>query len=435
LFFKPRSLRANFIIKLAAMTAVLEILFSAIFYAYINYSVDTELRESMIKQAKYLLSNYSDLDKVLKEKKDILQKTLNTRAKILALPEEDFSSIHFRQFRHRKRYFLEGYFPYEFALQRYLILTADITKQKITEKQVLNGIITITVFGLAGILIYAFFLSNMLISPIKVFSAKLAKMNESALTPLDIENIPEEFIPLGQSVNGLIGRIQSFINYKKELFVGTAHELKTPLAVMKTKSQVALMKRTSAKEDLIEALKQNISSIDDMDKIISSILEFGRAEGAQFEKPEELDVIDYLGNICEEFNILAKKENKQLKCHLNPRKLVVKIQKLLLRQILQNLLQNAIRFTPEGKNVSIFSYLKEDKLYIKIRDEGKGIDDGVDLFAPFKRSSDSPGTGLGLFLAKSAADALQADLSIKNRIDKNGAVATLILPVSQITIT
>ncbi len=409
---------------------MLELLFSTIFYAYINYSVDKGLQESMIKQANYLLSNYDNLDKVLREKKDILRKTLNTKARILALPEENFRSVHFKQYKKKNRYYLEGYFPYEFALQRYLILTADITKQKITENKVTRGIIMITVFGLAGILMYAFFLSNMLVSPIRIFSRKIAKMNENALTQIDLRNVPEEFLPLGQSVNSLIGRIQSFINYKKELFVGTAHELKTPLAVMKTKSQVALIRRNKTQEDLIDALKQNISSIDEMDKIISSILEFGRAEGAQFDKPETIDVIAFLRKMCEEFTVLAKKENKQLKCKLSPSQKTLRLQVLLLRQIIQNLLQNALKFTSESKTVAMFSYIKDGKLYIKIRDEGKGIEEGMDIFAPFKRTQDSSGAGLGLFLAKSAADALQADIGIKNRIDKKGAVATLILPLS-----
>ena len=77
----------------------------------------------------------------------------------------------------------------------------------------------------------------------------------------------------------------------------------------------------------------------------------------------------------------------------------------------------------------MFSYCKQEKLYIKVRDEGSGIEENLDLFAPFKRSSESTGAGLGLFLVKSAADALRAEITIKNRRDGKGAVATLILPI------
>ena len=408
---------------------VLELFFSAIFYSYIRYSVDTELKESIVKQARYLFATYDDIAKTLDEKKAILRKTMKVQARIVALPNENFRAIHFKSYRKNKRYYLEAYFPYEFALQRYLVLTADITKQKRVQNKVTRGIIAMNIFGMFGIAIYAYFLSGMLIAPIRVFSRKIATLNEQRLSPLSLKGIPEEFLPLGESVNHLMRRIQSFLNYKKELFVGTAHELKTPLAVIKTKSQVTLMKRKKTQEDLVEALQQNIRSVDDMNKIVGSILEFGRAEGAQFEEPETFDALVFLRNICEEFTLLGAQENKTVKCRLSPEKQSITLPPLLLRQIVQNLLQNALKFTPQGKKITLASYKKEEKFFITIRDEGMGIDEKIDIFAPFKRSQDSSGAGLGLFLVKSAADALRAQVTIKNRRDNHGAVATLILPL------
>jgi two-component system OmpR family sensor kinase len=428
---QQRSLRTNFLIKLIAAMAVLELFFSAVFYSYIRYSVDHELEEAIVKQGRYLFATYDDVAKVLADKKEILQRTMKVHARIVALPNENFRSIHFRKFKQDHRYYLEAFFPYEFALQRYLVLTADITKQKRVQNQVTRGIILMNIFGMVGILLYAFFLSNMLIAPIRVFSQKLTKMNERALSPLILKGMPEEFVPLGESINHLIGRIQSFLNYKKELFVGTAHELKTPLAVIKTKSQVTLLKKKKTTEDLLEALKQNIRSVDDMNKIIGSILEFGRAEGAQFEEPETIDLIAFLRTMCDEFSLLASRDQKILRCKFTPDTLKIMLPPLLLRQIVQNLLQNAIKFTPEGKTIKFLSYRDKNNYVIKVRDEGRGVDDEEDLFAPFKRSPDSTGAGLGLFLVKSASDALRAEISIKNRRDGKGAVATLILPLGR----
>jgi len=408
---------------------VLELFFSTIFYSYISYSVDNELKESIVKQARYFLATYDDVAKTLAEKKAILRKTMKVQARIMALPNEDFRSIHFKSYRKNKRYYLEAYFPYEFALQRYLVLTADVTKQKRVQNKVTRGIIIMNIFGMFGIGIYAFFLSGMLIAPIRVFSGKISALNEQRLSPLNLKGIPDEFLPLGESVNHLMRRIQGFLNYKKELFVGTAHELKTPLAVIKTKSQVALMKRKKTQEDLAEALQQSIRSVDDMNKIVGSILEFGRAEGAQFEEPETFEVYDFLRNMCEEFSLLGAQEHKRVKCRLSPKNQLMTLPPLLLRQIIQNLLQNALKFTPEGKKIMLTSYKKENSFYIIIRDEGMGIDEKIDIFAPFKRGKDSSGAGLGLFLVKSAADALRAQVSIKNRRDNHGAVATLVLPL------
>jgi two-component system OmpR family sensor kinase len=429
LFSQQRSLRFNFLIKLAAATVILELLFSYVFYTYISYSVDRELKHAMVKQAKYLFSTYDDVSEALTERKEVLQKTLNLQVRIDTLPQSDFRSIYFKTFKRDDHYFLEGYFPYEFALQRYLVLTADITQQKRVENQVVRGIILISLFGMVGVILYAFFLSGMLVAPVRIFSQKLAALNARALAPLDLKDVPEEFVPLGRSINQLIARIESFLRYKKELFVGTAHELKTPLAVIKTKSQVVLMKRKRTQADLEDALRQTIRSVDDMNRIVGSILEFGRAEGAQFEAAERIDAMVFLEQMCSEFSLLAEHEDKRLDCRLLAKGLTLTVPKLLLRQIVQNLLQNALRFTPKKGRVALSAYQKDDHLVVLIRDEGPGIEEGVDLFAPFQRSENSEGVGLGLFLVRSAADALNAEVTLKNRIDGRGAIASLKLPL------
>ena len=83
----------------------------------------------------------------------------------------------------------------------------------------------------------------MLVSPIFCLSERLGRMNENILEPIDLEKMPIELQPFGRSINQLVARIKSFLHYKKELSVGTAHELKTPLAIMKTRNQVTLMKK------------------------------------------------------------------------------------------------------------------------------------------------------------------------------------------------
>ena len=102
------------------------------------------------------------------------------------------------------------------------------------------------------------------------------------------------------------------------------------------------------------------------------------------------------------------------------------IQPTLLNQILQNFIQNAIKFTSEGKTITIIIHKVNEFVNIEVLDEGIGIDEGVDLFAPFKRVGNSQGAGLGLFLAKSATEAIGAEITIENRTDGiKGTIATL----------
>ena len=308
----------------------------------------------------------------------------------------------------------------------YLVLEKETTLQSQIVEEIFIDIIIVNVTAILLVLFYALFLSRMLLIPIKILSHKLTNLDEKFLKEIDIKSLPDEFLPLGNSINRLISRIQTFVLYQKELFVGVAHELKTPLAVMKTKNEVTLLKPRDS-EKYIEALKSNNEAINGMNAMIGSVLEIGRQEGAQFEEPVNTDVIAFLKKLGKNYEVLAKGEEKNLALDLKPEIFNLNIQTSLLTHIVQNFVQNAINFSPKNSTITISSKLEKSKFIIEVADEGVGIDESKDLFAPFKRYGNKGGAGLGLFLAKGAAQALGAEISIKNRENTNGAVASLVL--------
>lgn len=308
----------------------------------------------------------------------------------------------------------------------YLVLEKETTLQSQIVEEIFIDIIIVNVTAILLVLFYALFLSRMLLIPIKILSHKLTNLDEKFLKEIDIKSLPDEFLPLGNSINRLITRIQTFVLYQKELFVGVAHELKTPLAVMKTKNEVTLLKPRES-EKYIEALKSNNEAINGMNAMIGSVLEIGRQEGAQFEEPVNTDVIAFLKKLGKNYEVLAKGEEKNLALDLKPEIFNLNIQTSLLTHIVQNFVQNAIKFSPKNSTITISSRVEKSKFIIEVADEGMGIDESKDLFAPFKRYGNKGGAGLGLFLAKGAAQALGAEISIKNREGANGAVASLVL--------
>ncbi|BCX78962.1 HAMP domain-containing sensor histidine kinase [Campylobacter sp. 19-13652] len=338
------------------------------------------------------------------------------------------SKPHYKFYESGGRNYLVLYHPY--VSGKYLRLSRDATLQKRLIDQILVDIIIVSASALFLIVFYALFLSRMLLVPVRLLSARIVNINEHFLQEIDLKGLPVEFKPLGKSINKLIGRIKTFVGYQKELFIGVAHELKTPLAVMKTKNEVTLIKPRES-EKYIEALRANNEAINSMNAMIGSILEIGRQEGAQFEEPREIDIVAFLTEMANNFKILAHQEKKHIKLELMPSKLKVLIQPTLLMHIIQNFVQNAIKFSPEQSDIIIKSSLVGDEFRVMVLDNGKGIDESADLFAPFKRYGNKPGAGLGLFLAKGAADALGATVSLKNRKDSNGAEATLIINIQR----
>lgn len=311
-----------------------------------------------------------------------------------------------------------------------LVIDKDTKEYSQITAQILSNIIFINATAIFLILFYALFLSRILVLPVRALALKLSKLNEHSLKGVESAQVPSEFAPLAKSINRLIERIEAYALSQKELFIGAAHELKTPLAVMKTKNEVTLLKERS-KEQYCEALEQNITSIDQMNKMVSAILQIGRGEAAQFEKPVNTDIIAFLSELCGSFKSLAKKENKSLSTSFSPKSLKISIQTTLFTHIMQNFLQNALKFSPENAQIKVSTKLLENTLEIRVLDEGCGIDESKDIFAPFKRYGKAGGSGLGLFVAKNAANAMGAQISVLNRDDgKSGAIAKFLLKIN-----
>jgi len=416
-----RSIRRSFLIKLIFASLSLIFLFSSILYFYIEQSIYDEKRQELRQVAKNIASNKSlyQADTLMSDS------YLNLSVEIIYLkaPKADVDT--YESTRNNKTYLIFIY-PFNINDISYLKITKEITPMKLLLHKILNYIFIINIAGFILVILYAIALSKMLVIPVQTLSSRLSNMNEHLMKPIKTSELPEEFEPLGATINHLIARIQNFVKYQKELFIGTAHELKTPLAVIKLKNQVTLIK-TRSPQEYIESLKVTNKTVDEMNIIVSNILNIGRQEGAQLDKPIQVDVISVLKQKADDFKLLAGNEGKTLHISLEPHSFMATLQVTLLNQIVQNFLQNALKFTPPKSSVTIRSSLNNAKgLLIEVIDEGCGIDDTIDLFAPFKRQGNKPGVGLGLFLAKSAADALGAKITLHNREDGiDGAVASL----------
>ena len=418
--FIKHSIRQDFLIQIIISTLSLIFAFSLILYFFIEKSIYDEKHEELLKYAQNI-SNYQSL---FQEDENFSENFFSLNIEIIYLLNKDIDISEYEK-TVRSHTYLTLIYPFDLKNNAYLKITQDISSTKKLLSRILRYIFFINIAGFLLVILYSLTLSKMLVRPIKILSAKLSNMNEHLLKPIDTTALPKEFEPLGEILNHLIARIQNSVKYQKELFIGTAHELKTPLAVIKLKNQVTLIKERSPKE-YIDALKTTNKSIDEMNIIVSNILNIGRQEGAQLEKPSQVDVISILKQKADDFKLLASNEGKELEMSFEPNAFMAMLQVSLLNQIIQNFLQNALKFTPKDKTVILRSSQDDYGLLIEVIDEGCGIDDSVDLFAPFVRQGNRQGVGLGLFLAQSAADALGAKIKIKNRNDGiEGTIASL----------
>ena len=337
--------------------------------------------------------------------------------------------LNFKFFHHDKKDYITLSEYYE-EKKLYYSITRNISHENDLIANIYKMMFGFILIGLVIILFYAKSLSERLMVPLQKLTEKFSSMHENLLHKIDTKELPQEFISLAESINLLITKVSSSIQYRKELYIGTAHELKTPLAVIRLKNQITLMKYKKH-DEIRETLNQTIESIDTLNAMIHNLLEFGRAEGAHFEQPQRLNLITLMMKKCEEYELLAHSQDRNFIYHFEIPHFRITVQALLFMQIFQNFVQNALKFTPKGGLVSLSTRMDLNNFIIEIRDEGEGIDESKDLFAPFQRSIDSTGAGLGLFLAQNAAQSMGVKISLKNRKDEMGAIASISFPLNR----
>jgi two-component system, OmpR family, sensor kinase len=392
------------------------------FYGFTKATVYEEITDNLIDKAKII--HKASINSLTSQ--DNLKLIIEDGLRV-DLVKSDVKDITFREFYKENNHYIELLYPFDISQQTFIKVTKNINSTDEMLRKIFSNVFILGIGGLIMVIIYALAVSKTLLLPIINITNKLSNMNENSLTKIELEKLPIEFHPLATSINNLTKKIEMYVKYQKELFIGAAHELKTPLAVMKLKSEVVLMKeRDAAKYQ--DTLKLFISEINGMDKMVGSILDIGRQEGAQFEQPIEMDVVQFVKDKADNYKLLSKEKSIEILVQCDIEQFITFIQPTLLNQILQNFVQNAIKFTPNEKNIFVHIALSNDLVSISVIDEGTGINEEIDLFAPFQRVGEQQGAGLGLFLAKSAADAIGAEITIENRKDgRQGTVATLML--------
>lgn len=388
------------------------------------------IEEDMRHQANYIIKTYPDtVDYNQKVDNTFLKAMSKYEVLIAPLDEGEHTDDSMRSYEKNGQEYLEFARHYP-SYESYLIIKRNITNERHLIIKIYWIISFFVLLGILASLFYANHLSMKIVDPLDLLTKRFTNMNDSLLESVDLKGLPSEFKKLGESINMLIKKIKTSIHYRSELYVGTAHELRTPLAVMRLKNQITLMKHK--KQDKIkETLSQNIKSIDTLNAMILNILEYGRAEGAQFEKPQRTNLIRLMATKAEEYELLAQSQNRKFIYYFSVSDFKVKVQPLLFMQIFQNFIQNALRFTPVNGLVSLETRMDSKNFIVEIMDEGPGIDTEKDFFAPFQRSQESTGAGLGLFLAHNAAESIGVIIELKNRRNGLGTVASIKFPLDR----
>lgn len=261
-------------------------------------------------------------------------------------------------------------------------------------------------------------------SPLSDMANSLSARAANDLRPLPDRNLPDEITPTVRALNGLFRRVEDAREREKNLTAFAAHELKTPLAGLKTQAQVALASQDGEVHE--NALRQIVAGVDRTSRLVRQLLDLSAVEASDrtvHSAPAALHqivkrIVADMGNAAERIDVQGGD-------------IALRVDPVLLTLALRNLAENALLHS-EGP-VVISGSIRDGATDISIVDEGPGIPDDelgqvTDRF--FRgRARSASGSGLGLSIAEEAVARMGGTLVLENR-QPNGLAARLLLPVA-----
>lgn len=249
------------------------------------------------------------------------------------------------------------------------------------------------------------------------------------------EHVDEEMKYLVDSFNDMIERLEGSFNYIVEMSSHIAHELKTPLAIIRGESELALRKE-QADEEYRRVIAVTIQEVERMLKTINDLLLLTKLEYRQdIFKFERIDLRTFFMEIYEQTKILASRKEIEVTFTMAKGPLYLNGDTLHLRRLFFNIIDNALKFTSRKGGVVIDIRRAGKDLSVVISDTGVGIpkDDLPEIFKRFFHvdrtgRKEEPGIGLGLSIALSIARIHHGDIRVESEVGK-GTTFTVILPL------
>lgn len=317
----------------------------------------------------------------------------------------------------------------------YFIVLED-SKLKSTKEIKNFSLIVITGTIALGSLVY-YVLVSRLLKPLKDLKEKVQeihvdkiKSEENIYMPGESQEIEELSLAFERSLD----KIYSSYSREKALSSAIAHELNTPISIMKSSLEIYLMKNKVSDGDLKDLLDNFDENIDRISKIIESLLFLNRRENAVL---RNFNLRDLVEEVAFDLEDLAEEKNVKIISKLEDK--IIYSNDILLERVLFNLGKNGILYNIDGGSLSFDLREDEENYFIEVRDTGVGIRDEdkekvFDLFyrVDESRNRKSGGYGIGLNLVKNIMEKLRGDIKIlDNKNEKGeiiGTVFEIILP-------
>lgn len=306
--------------------------------------------------------------------------------------------------------------------------------QKELAEHLIESLLSPLLFGLPLLGGWIWFATRRGLAPLDGIAREVGARAPDRLDPVVPVEAPREVRPLLDALNSLFGRVAGALDTERRFTADAAHELRTPLAAIVAQAQVAQRARDDAER--IHALDQIATSARRAGRLVEQLLTLARLDPAAGLALATVRLDELAAEVCADHGTLALDKHIALALDA-PEETIVQGHADLLRILLRNLLDNALRYTPAGGKVDVGVTAQAGTVCLSVSDSGPGIPaaERANVLRRFHRlaGQEIEGSGLGLSIVVRIAELHQAEVRLGEGLDRDGpkglAVQVIFRPV------
>lgn len=292
------------------------------------------------------------------------------------------------------------------------VLVGQTTEARTDWEQQLSSVASKLILGvvLCTVIVIVMLIGQVL-KPLKVINKKLSLRSNIDLTPIELQG-PEEVMHLVRTINSFMFQLDESLANLKNFTSEAAHQLKTPLAGMRAQVELMLSRKQSTQS--AQSLTRILEACGVLERTIEQLLNQATIKHRfRSVEPQSVNINQLVQSVCRDLAINALKRNIELS-FMQSSQFQINGDEFALRQMLVNLIENAVKYSPPESRVEVEVTRHGTKAIILIRDYGIGISDAdkPHVFERFYRISgnNQSGTGLGMSIAAEVAEKSHAQL-------------------------
>ncbi len=279
------------------------------------------------------------------------------------------------------------------------------------------------------------------LSPLQTVASALAKRHQEAMQPIDEAGLPLEVRPMVEALNQLLQRLNRAMQTQRAFVADAAHELRTPLTALKL--QLQLTERANKDKLLIDGFSKLNARLNRSIHLVEQLLKLARSEvqavSSQF---ESVNLSALAQNAVQDFIPFAAINHTELRLEASPNSMIPN--SIILGQpenlgiLIGNLIDNAIRYTPNFGQINVSVKANADQVVLSVADNGPGIpaEDRERVLNRFYRreGTEATGSGLGLAIVHNITEAHHAILELSDNLKCSGLVVSVTFPAKSATV-